>query len=337
MSQTVKQYQKRFEWPEIGNDNLIEFLDRSLFQKKLAQTYIFAGPEDLGKSTMALAFARNLILSDRQEVRDFSSVNSDLHILNREPGKKNISIEAVRDFIKMLSLSSFLNSYKIGIIKGAETLSSEAASALLKTLEEPRDKVIIILLTSSVDLLMPTIVSRSQVLYFYPVAFDIIYDYLVKELNLKRGEAKNMAALAAGRPLLAVKFAENEALYNRQLEAARLFLTFFNLNIPDRLSALAEFLKGEGALNPDKAAAILEIWQRAARDLALNAVACPELIQHTALSSELDSAGACLSSLNNEEALRHLCKILELLSMLKNYLAANVAPILVLEQVVYNL
>jgi len=211
MSQTVKQYQKRFEWPEIGNDNLIEFLDRSLFQKKLAQTYIFAGPEDLGKSTMALAFARNLILSDRQEVRDFSSVNSDLHILNREPGKKNISIEAVRDFIKMLSLSSFLNSYKIGIIKGAETLSSEAASALLKTLEEPRDKVIIILLTSSVDLLMPTIVSRSQVLYFYPVAFDIIYDYLVKELNLKRGEAKNMAALAAGRPLLAVKFAENEA------------------------------------------------------------------------------------------------------------------------------
>jgi|GEM_PF-6528524 len=160
-------------------------------------------------------------------------------------------------------------------------------------------------------------------------------------------EIKHQKALVKARKLAVVwhnkqksdrlKFAENEALYNRQLEAARLFLTFFNLNIPDRLSALAEFLKGEGALNPDKAAAILEIWQRAARDLALNAVACPELIQHTALSSELDSAGACLSSLNNEEALRHLCKILELLSMLKNYLAANVAPILVLEQVVYNL
>jgi DNA polymerase III delta prime subunit len=101
MSQTVKQYQNHFEWPQIGNENLIEFLDRSLFQHKLAQTYVFSGPEDLGKSTVALAFARNLIISDVAETRDFSSVNSDLHILSREPGKKNISIEAVRDFIKM--------------------------------------------------------------------------------------------------------------------------------------------------------------------------------------------------------------------------------------------
>ena len=271
MSSNLKQYQKQFDWPQIGNDSLIEFLDRSLVSQKLAQTYIFAGPEDLGKSTVALAFAKNLILSDGQETRDFSSVNSDLHVLSREPGKKNISIESVRDFIKMLSLSSFLNSYKIGIIKEAETLSNEAASALLKTLEEPRDKVIIILLTSSADLLMSTIVSRSQVLYFYPVSFEIVYDYLVKELDLKRSDAKDMAALAAGRPLLAAKFVENEVVYDRQIEIAKIFLSFFNSSIPDRLKILAAFLtKDDGALTADKAADILEIWQRVARDLALS-------------------------------------------------------------------
>ena len=337
MSVSLKLYQKQFQWPEIGNNNLIEFLDHSLASQKLAQTYIFAGPEDLGKSTVALAFARNLILSDGQEARDFSSVNSDLHILSKEAGKKNISIEAVRDFIKILSLSSFLNSYKIGIIKNAETLSNEAASALLKTLEEPRDKVIIILLTSSVDLLMPTIVSRSQVLYFYPVSYDTVYNYLTKELNLKRSDAKDVASLAAGRPLLAAKFAENENVYARQIETARVFLSFFKLNIPDRLMALVEFLKGEGALNPDKAAAILEIWQRVTRDLVLMAVNCPDLVQHTALNEELRVTGISFSALNNDETLRYYTKILELLNLLKKYLAANVAPNSVLEQVVYNL
>lgn len=338
MSVTVKPYQKQFEWPQIGNDNLIEFLDRSLTLQKLAQTYVFAGPEDLGKSTIALAFARNLILSDVKELRDFSSVNSDLHILSREPGKKNISIEAVRDFIKMLSLSSFLNSYKIGIIKGAENLSNEAANALLKTLEEPRDKVIIILLASSVDLLTPTIVSRSQVLYFYPVPYDIVYNYLSKELNLKRSEAKDMASLAAGRPLLAVKFAENEAVYQRHLEIALLFLSFFKSSIPERLKKLNSFLtKDEGSLTVDKSLDILEIWQRVVRDLTLSSMNCPELVQHTALTKELNEVNATFSLANNEETLRYYCKILELLNMLKRYLAANVVPSTVLEQVIYNL
>lgn len=338
MAYNFKQYQKQYDWPEIGNNSLIDFLDQSLALQKLAQTYIFAGSEDLGKSTIALAFANNLILSDGQEARDFSSVNSDLHILNREVGKKNISIEAVRDFIKMLSLSSFLNSYKIGIIKEAETLSSEAASALLKTLEEPRDKVIIILLTSSVDLLMPTIVSRSQVLYFYPVALEIVYDYLLKELKLSRTDAKDMASLAAGRPLLAVKFAQNEAVYQRNLEMARIFLAFFSLNIPERLKVLATFLTSDvGPLTADKADAILESWQRVTRDLVLKATNCPELIQHTALIKEIEAVGNRFVSPTNEEALRHYSKILELFNMLKKYLAANVAPSAVLEQVVYNL
>lgn len=333
MSAISKQYQNKFDWPQIGNDNLIEFLDRSLSGHKLAQTYIFAGPEDLGKSTVALAFARNLIISDVAETRDFSSVNSDLHILSREAGKKNISIEAVRDFIKMLSLSSFLNSYKIGIIRDAETLSPEAASALLKTLEEPREKVIIILLTSSIDSLLPTIISRSQVLYFYPVSFETVYEYLVKELNLKRTDAKDMAALAAGRPLLAAKFVENEAVYENRLETARLFLAFLSTNVPERLKLLSVYLTGQGALTADKALTILESWSLVARDLSLIAINCPELVQHTALMKELSA----LSVVNNSEALIYYSKILELLYTLRRYLSANVAPQAVLEQVIYNL
>ncbi|HPY99512.1 MAG TPA: DNA polymerase III subunit delta', partial [bacterium] len=139
----------RFDWPPIGQDKVVAFLEKSLVSGKLAQTYIFAGPKDLGKSSLALAFARNLWQSDRGAAGsgNFESLNSDLYILEKDDDKQVIGVEATRNFIKRLGLSSFMNSYKIGIIKEAETLSSESQSALLKTLEEPRAQVVIILLT----------------------------------------------------------------------------------------------------------------------------------------------------------------------------------------------
>ena len=130
-------------WPKIGNEKNVEFLNRVVLSKKPAQTYIFLGPDDLGKSTIALAFARNL-MAEALEGKD--GLNSDLHILEAEAEKKSISIEQTRELIKALSLSSFLDSYKIGIIKEADSLTTEAQNALLKTLEEPREKVILILM-----------------------------------------------------------------------------------------------------------------------------------------------------------------------------------------------
>lgn len=333
MSKKEKLYQCQFSWPKVGNDGLLEFLDRSLSSGKLAQTYIFAGPEDLGKSTVALAFARNLILTDNQKISDFSEVNSDLHILSREEGKKNISIEAVRDFVKTLSLSSFLNSYKIGIIKEAETLSLEAANALLKTLEEPREKVVIILLTAAADSLLPTILSRSQILYFYPVDFATVYNYLNEELKIKRSDAREIASLAAGRPLLATRFVENLDLYENKLKTARLFLSFFKNNIPSRLNNLNNYLKAEGGLNADKAEDILENWILVARDLNFKILACEELIINQALFSELDK----LTKNVDKEQSTYYLQVLELLLTLKPYLKANVNPQLVLEQVIYNI
>lgn len=327
-----KQYKNKYDWPKIGNNRLTEYLDNSLASLNLAQTYIFAGPENLGKSTIALSFARNLLLSDGQDVDAFSSINSDLHILEREAGKKNISIEAVRGFVKMLSLSSFLNSYKIGIIKEAETLSPEAANALLKTLEEPRDKVIIILLVSSIDSLPATIASRAQVLYFYPIALEEVYDYLTSDLKLKRDDARDLAALSAGRPLLAAKFVENNDLYNKHLEIASTFFNFFSTDISGRSKLLNSLLANSETLNADLAALILELWQRAARDLLLSSLDCQDLVQHAALRVEMEKA---LGSHQKDSA--YFLNVLELLGVLKKYLAANVSPLLVLEQLIYNI
>lgn len=330
-------YQRKYQWPNLGNKSLIDFLDQSIANNKLAQTYVFSGLEYIGKNTTALAFATNLLLSDGRKDDNFSAINSDLYILEKEEGKKNISVEAVRDFVKKLSLSSFLNSYKIGIIKNAESLSLEAANALLKTLEEPRDKVVIILQTSAIDSLLPTILSRAQVLYFYPASTEDVYDYLVSDLKLKRDDARDMAALSAGRPLLAAKFAQDDVFYNQYLSSIKLFVNFFNQEIPGRLKSWTAFTGFSGAMNIDKTLNILDNWQRVLRDLILLSINCPEIIQHTILKDELTKTLDILKDKQGDNLSLYFLNLIELFKVLKKYASANVSPANVIEQVIYNL
>jgi DNA polymerase-3 subunit delta' len=330
-------YFRQYEWPAVGNDRLLDFLDKSLVRNNLAQTYIFSGPEDLGKSTVALAFARNLLLSD-QKASVQPGFNSDLHILERAPGKKNIAIEQIRDFIKDLSLSSFLNSYKIGIIKEAETLSLEAANALLKTLEEPRPQVIIILLTSNLDALPETIISRASVLYFYPIAAADIYDQLLADYHLNRDEAREVAALAAGRPLLAIRLAEQPEEYQRQVAAAKVFFNFFTQSIASRIEAWRNFLKTAPELTVDSSRLWLDIFEQAVRDLLLLALGQADLCQYAALSLQAQTAVDSLSASGEvNQAVRRCVALAGQIKQAKAYLDGNIAPISIFEQIIYNL
>ncbi|MCF7860513.1 AAA family ATPase [Patescibacteria group bacterium] len=254
---------EQFEWPPLGQDRAISFLEKSIISGKLAQSYIFSGPKDLGKSSLALAFARNLWHFDRQEKSDndnFSSLNTDLSILEKETDKKQIGVEQVREFIKILGMSSFLDSYKIGIIKNAELLSIEAQNALLKTLEEPREKVLIILITENVELLAATIASRAQVLYFYPVATASVYDYLLASTEVNRSLAKELAAASMGRPLQALYWTENPIEYKAQSDLVQQLFDFLEMDLGERLSLVETFSKASD-VSVDKVKVYLHIWE----------------------------------------------------------------------------
>ena len=322
----------KYNWPQIGNDKVIEFLERGLQNNKIAQTYVFIGADDLGKSTIALAFARNL--QGEQE-----GFNSDLHLLAPEAGKKSISIEATRQFIKTLNLSSFSNSYKIGVIKEAELLSDEAKSALLKTLEEPREKVVIILLAAEESDLPATILSRSQILYFHPVPAAIIYDYLIDNYGANRSLAKDLANLALGRPLAALRLLEHPEEYSAYLERAEIWLSLPGLDLNDRLAALDRIFKdktwSKQAL--DAAGDTILMAEGLARDLFLLSLGQPERLQHSALIATLEKTLAVLNEASGGEGAPLILRQLKLLAQAKEYLASNVNPRLILEQVVINI
>ncbi|MFA6194143.1 MAG: hypothetical protein WC719_00155 [Patescibacteria group bacterium] len=324
-----------YKWPTIGNEKVIEFLERGLKNDRIAQTYVFTGADDLGKSTIALAFADNL----QGHPQGF---NSDLHILEPEAEKKSISIEAVREFIKTLNLSSFLNSYKIGIIKQADLMSPEAKSALLKTLEEPKEKVIIILLAVDEHNLPETILSRAQVLYFYPVPAATIYDYLLNNQGANRNLAKDLSSLALGRPLVALKLFENPGAYEAYLEKAASWLELMRLGASDRLSVLDKIFidKTWSKSAVESANAVILMAEGLARDLLLLSLDKDEHLQHSALKSELEktleSLGVNRVDGGGNFNAADLLNQFRILAQAKEYLAGNVNPRLVLEQIILN-
>lgn len=330
-------------WPLVGNRHIFEFLSKSLAKKNISGSYIFTGPANLGKTTAAHFFARSLVCETKDQstspcgrcqacLEAAKNIHSDIYLIKREEYKKNISIEQVRDFIRNLSMSSFLNSYKIGIIKGAENLSAGAVSALLKTLEEPKIKVVIILTVTDLESLPKTIISRSQILRFRAVASNIIHDELIKNHKASRSQAKNFSRLAAGRPALALKFMEDKEYYENYKTYVKSFVGLLSLDINERFRSIEDVLgkdaKGQEAV--ESAGGIIDIWQNLARDLMLMELNLTDLIQHEAFIKELEAV-------KNKLNLKLLLNLINILKQSREYLAANVNPRLALESVAVSM
>ena len=339
------------KWPLIGNEHIIDHLEKLLQKEQLSGTYIFLGPENLGKTTLAYSLARNVLCEARQKGKDFpcgecvacsqmkgasveeaqegfEMVHGDLHVIRKEPDKKNISIEQIREFIKTLGMSSFLNSYKIGVIKNAEKLSTEASNALLKTLEEPRRKVIVVLIASDLESIPDTITSRSQVLKFYPVSTPALYDHLREKYNINRSTAKELSHLSLGRPALARKFLEDKEFYDEYLSRAKTFLSFFGSDINSRFNNV-EAILGQGKAGQENARAalgVLECWIGIVRDLILLRSGNENYIQHEVLSDNLER-------IKDRFTYEEMVSMYEMLQRGKKEIEDNVNPTLVLENI----
>jgi DNA polymerase-3 subunit delta' len=340
---------KRKNWPLSGNDQVYDFLEKSVLSGRLAHTYILLGPKDIGKFQAAISFAKVLLCQGRgnnsavpcgvcRSCKSLSGsgsgqevIHGDFHVIKRNDGRKNISIEDVREFIRLLSLSSFLNSYKVGIIKDADELSLDAANALLKTLEEPKEKVVVLLTASRLDSLPATIVSRSQVLRFNQVKTSSIYDYLVDELSCDRDLAKVASRLSLGRPALAARFAQEKDFSAGYMEKASVFLDFFGADINARLSSISSLLDDDGDEDKvEKAATIISIWQGAVRDILLLSSNNGNVVQHEEKREKIVLAAS-------ESGPAGILRMFKILREGEERLRANVNPKLVLESIAINI
>ncbi len=323
----------------IGHKNIIDFLRTSVKNDRLAHAYLFFGPHGVGRKKVARNFILSLFCENENKPclrcrscsQIIKNIHPDISKLKRDTEKKNISVEQVRELLERLSMGSFLNSYKIAVIEGAEDLSAGAANALLKTLEEPTPKTILILISNSLNSFPETIRSRCQVIKFLPVAEREIFDYL-KNRGLSRSEAEDLAHLAFGRPGIAVNFLENKNLFAEYKEQVEEFIKLAGGDITERfkiINEIASIKYDKGDMVP-RLTAKLEIWSVILRDLLFINLDNVEFISNRFISSRLEQ----LAKSYTPE------KLLELLKDIKKtgeYLRQNVNPKLSLENFALNL
>lgn len=155
----------------IGQEHILNYLKKSIKNNRVSHAYLFEGSGYLDKKTMALWFVKCLGCQD-----------PDITEITVLENKEEIGIEQIRELRRYLSLSSHSSPYKIAIIDEAERMTSEAANALLKTLEEPRGNTVLILITSIPSALPDTIVSRCEEIKFRAGSLDkISKDFIKKE------------------------------------------------------------------------------------------------------------------------------------------------------------
>jgi len=334
----------KFNWDIVGNANIIEYLQKNLANQQLAHGYLFCGPEQVGKTKTARAFMASILCENYQANKKgvvpcgecyhcqqlAKGIHPDVFWIEREEDKKNISIEQINELRNKLGMSSFLNSYKIAVIEGAEKMSLAAANALLKTLEEPSKKTIIILITARLSFLPATIVSRTQIIRFKPVATIEIMNYLVG-LESDRQQVEVAANLAAGRPGLAINLIEDSDLLAFYQERVKGFLRIKGGDISQRFKEIGLLINKKDSFTnkSDNLIVVLDIWLSVLRDLFLIKCFSVDLIKNVFIQSELEK-------LANQYSFMQLKKLIADTRQTQMYLKQNANQQLAMENLVIN-
>lgn len=254
----------------IGHQKQRSFLKRSIQNNRVAHAYLFYGPTKIGKRTIALEFAKSLvnpaqesnIISDLTLIKPEHPVNKQGEI--KETAKAIIAVARIFDLKTKLSLSAVGSNYKAAIIDNASEMTTDAQTALLKLLEEPKGKTMIVLLAEHLEQLLPTIISRCQSIRFDLLPNKEMEKYLVQQ-NISVEKAQELSWLSFGRPGLAVDYFNESDKEKFQREKIKTINQLINSSLKIRFQYAEKLSKKREEMNK-----VLDIWLNYFRELLLD-------------------------------------------------------------------
>ena len=172
----------------VGQETIATTLSNALLQNRIAPAYLFTGARGTGKTSSARIFAKSLncIQGDRPtpepcgvcEVCREVTRGGALDVIEIDAAS-NTGVDSIRELIERAQFAPVRCRYKVYIIDECHMLTSAAFNALLKTLEEPPDRVIFVLATTDPQRVLPTIISRCQRFDFRRIPLDALVQHLV--------------------------------------------------------------------------------------------------------------------------------------------------------------
>lgn len=262
-------------WGILGHEWAVELLQGHLANQRIRHAYLIIGPQGIGRRTLALRLAQALNctqlvepaipcsecracrLIEKMQHPDFSVIQAD------EAGRA-LKVDQIRELQRSLSLTPYEANYKIALILRFEEANPNAANALLKTLEEPPPHVIMLLTASDSEALLPTIISRCELIRLRPLSIDQVALGLQTHWGLPADRATLLAHISGGRPGYALQLSQNPEILEQRQNQLDDILRLLSATRVERFSYAEELSKDRAALQ-----SALQTWLTFWRDIML--------------------------------------------------------------------
>ena len=331
-------------WTIFGQDHLLKRLEPTLQQRRQSHAYLLSGPPHVGKMAMAINLSQAVNCLEgpgapcgtcTQCTRIAAGLHADISILVPGQGEEGrspktvIGIDAIKELIHRVSLNPYEGSSSVVIIDGAESMSDDAANALLKTLEEPPPQVMFLLLTANEGAVLPTIRSRCQSMVLVPLSRDAMVQRLVSGHQTTPEQAEHLFRLSRGCLGWAIGALDDaQVLEQRQADLEKMQETL-DAGLETRFTYANEIATLFGS-DRDAAKDLLALWLRWWRDLLLIKEGAEEFLHNADYSDSLRNQA---SGLSTAEIVQFINRLMQTLSNLDS----NVNPRLAMEVMMLNL
>ncbi len=222
----------------IGNEKIKKLLEQTVKNDKVLHSYLFSGKDGIGKYLIAKEFAKSILCQNDSEIPcnqcksclEFESCNHpDYYLI--EPDGNSIKIDQIRYSNAKILEKPVNSNKKVYIIRDSHKMTKEAQNSLLKTLEEPPEYAVIILITSQEERLLTTIKSRCTKISFEPLKDDEIVEYFKKQGEIL---PETILKLAEGSISKALKLIPKQEVYDKM----RMFIS--NIETIEKLEILKQ-------------------------------------------------------------------------------------------------
>jgi DNA polymerase-3 subunit delta' len=291
-------------WDFLGHEWASHLLQQHIAQGEIRHAYLFTGPPGVGRRSMALRFSQAMNCTNPpapgepcRACRVCKNIDrmqhTDLSVVQLAEGKTEILIDQIRTLQHTLSLSPYESRFRVALLLRFELANANAQNALLKTLEEAPEKVVLLLTASSAENLLPTIASRCELLRLRPMPVDQLEVSLADRFAMTPEEARLLAHLSGGRAGYALNLHGDPSALELRRNFVEDFLRLLPASRRERFAHAERFMK-KNEKKPDRGRQemrqLFQVWESMWRDIFLAA----------------SGATAPLTNLDFEESIRRV-------------------------------